>query len=294
MHALRTIIAQGLTFGSIYAIAAIGFGLIYNTTRAFHIAYGAIGVAGSYVVVTLAANGPLTKLMWSTLLAIAVAYAITVFVFAFLYRPVQNREGGRLAVFVISLGVTFAVEPIITLWRGAGTRSFGFSSYLRLRDIAGLPISYLAIAVVVMGVLAIVGLQLALKHTNWGFELQGLASNPELAELVGTRKVRVIGLMLLIASGLGTIAALLLGMYTVVTPSGGTSLALLASVAVIAGGVGSYTGAYLLALVLGVLQAVMSYVLPGAWTTVGVYAAVLLLILLRPTGVGRGWVTSAV
>jgi branched-subunit amino acid ABC-type transport system permease component len=61
---------------------------------------------------------------------------------------------------------------------------------------------------------------------------------------------------------------------------------------VIAGGVGSYTGAYAFALTIGFLQALTSYVLPGAWTTVGVYGAILLLILLRPSGLGRGWKTA--
>ncbi len=292
MNALSVILVQGLTFGSIYAVAALGFGLVYNTTRAFHIAYGAISVAGSYLVVSLAPAGPLPKLLAATALAVAATFGITAGVFAGLYRWVQDREGGRLAVFVISLGVAFAIEPVIVLIAGAQVRTFQMPAYLKLYQVAGLHISVMALVVIAAGILAVTGLRLALSHTRWGFQLQALAANPELAELVGSRRRRVIAWMLLAASGLGTVAALLLGIYTEVTPNGGTSLALVAAVAVIAGGVGSYTGAYAFALTVGFLQALTSYVLPGAWTTVGVYGAILLLILLRPSGLGRGWKTA--
>src|SRR5260370_15247961 len=207
MNAVSVILVQGLTFGSIYAVAALGFGLIYSTTRDSHIASGAISVVGAYLIVSLAPAGPWPKLLAATALAVGATFAITAAVFAGLYRWVQDREGGRLAVFVISLCVAFAIEPLIVLIAGAQVRTFRMPGYLKLYQVAGLHVSVMALVVIAVGILAVTGLRLALSHTRWGFQLQALAANPELAELVGSRRRRVVTWMLLAATALGPVAA---------------------------------------------------------------------------------------
>jgi branched-chain amino acid transport system permease protein len=293
MNALGVIVVQGLTFGSIYAVSALGFGLVYNTTRAFHIAFGSIGLVGAYVVVALSPRGSLWQLLLALAAGAVVAAALTAGAFG-LYSLVNRRRDGQLAVFVVSLGISFALEPLIVLTRGADPVPFGRPDLLAQHAVLGMRVSYLAVGSVVGGLLLLGLVKWLFGRTRWGFQVKGLAANPELAALVGVKARGVLLGVLALAGTFGTIAAVMLGMLTQVTPTGGTAVTLVAAVAVIAGGVGSYTGAYLFGLVFGLLQAVMATLLPGGWVTVGVYAAILLLILLRPTGLGRGILTKAV
>jgi branched-chain amino acid transport system permease protein len=281
---LEIIITQGLTFGSIYGLAALGFGILYHTTKVFHVAYGAIGVLGSFVAVSLNTSGSVVPLVLSLLAGVGVAFAVTLAAFAGLYRFMERRGADRLTVFVASLGLGFAIEPLIVLAFGPEIRSYAIAGLLEPRNVLGLQLSDLAIATILLAFGTLGVLSLALARTRWGYQVRALASNRELSSLVGART----GVTLLGVYAVGgfccAAAATLLGMFTNVTPTGGTTLALYAAIAVIAAGVESYVSGFLLAMALGLLQPTMSFAVSSEWATVGVFGVALVAILVAPTG----------
>ena len=124
----------------------------------------------------------------------------------------------------------------------------------------------------------------ALAHTRWGYQVRALASNRELSQLVGARTDVTLFGVYAVGGLCCALSASLLGMFSNITSAGGTSLALYAGVAVIAGGLQSYAGGWFLAVLLGFLQPLMSVLISSSWATVGVFGTVLVLILLRPAG----------
>src|SRR3954451_13692542 len=124
MDEFQVIVAQGLRLGCLYGRAALGFAILYHTTKGFHIAYGAIGVYGSFVAVVLYSGGGGIELILSMAAGIAAAIALTVAVFNGPYRLLENKGADRLTVFVCSLGIAYSIPPILILVFGPDIRSY--------------------------------------------------------------------------------------------------------------------------------------------------------------------------
>jgi len=284
MDTFQVIVAQGLTFGCLYGLAALGFAILYHTTKVFHIAYGSIGVLGSFVAVWLYSGDSTGKLIISVLAGAAAAFVLTFAVFAGPYRFMERRGADRLAVFVASLGVAYSIPAVLILVFGPEIRSYTIPGLLKVRDVLGLPLTSLGFITIGLSVATLGGLTLALARTRWGYQVRALASNRELSQLVGARSELTLLGVYAVGGLCCAVSASLLGMFSNITSAGGTSLALYAAVAVIAGGLQSYAGGWFLAVLLGFLQPIMSFLISSQWAPVGVFGTVLLLILIRPAG----------
>jgi branched-subunit amino acid ABC-type transport system permease component len=285
MHVLVQSIIDGLVFGAIYAIAGLTFGLIYDVTKVFHIAFGSIGTLGTYVAVALAgSNGSLAHIVSSVALGALVAGAATVAVVVLVYRPLIRRGADSGATFVSSLGLATLIEALVILGFGANDRSFSVDSFVRRHDVGGFGISNFHVVGVGLAVVVVIALILLVDHTRFGHQLRAVASSREQADLVGIRSGVVATTACALAGALSVIAFVLVGMNGAVVATGGTQLTLFAVLAVIAGGVGRFWGTAILGFALGVLSGVSGTVFPGQWSATAVFVCALVLILLRPRG----------
>jgi branched-chain amino acid transport system permease protein len=282
MDELQVIVAQGLTFGCLYGLAALGFAILYHTTKIFHIAYGAIGVFGSFVALYSGGGG--LGLIVSLAAGVAAAIVLTIAVFNGPYRFLEHKGADRLSIFVCSLGIAYAIPSILILAFGPEIRSYSIPALLKVRDVLGFPFSNLSFITVGLGAVSLVALTAALARTRWGRQVRALGANRELSQLVGARTDMTLLGVYAVGGVCCALSASLLGMFTNITSAGGTSLALYAAVAVIAGGLQSYVGGFFLAVALGFLQPIMSYLISSTWATVGVFGVVLLVILVKPAG----------
>jgi branched-subunit amino acid ABC-type transport system permease component len=281
-------IVQGLVFGSIYAIAAIGFGLVYHTTGVFHIAYGAILVLGTYVVVTLGVGLPPLATLGAGVAGALVAIAVSLAVYVGVYLVLERRGASSMIVFVASLGVSMVIQAAVLIVFGAAVRNFEAPELIRVHFAGGVGISYLGIATITAGAVVLMVVLWLMNRTRWGFQVQALASNRLLAEGIGIRPWRVIVTVYSLAATLSVVAGVLLGMTTSVVAPMGTNLALMAAIAVLMGGSQSYLGAYAGGLIIGVFGAVAATLLPGEWGVTAVFSLFLVVILLRPRGLLSG------
>ena len=274
----------GLVYGSIYGIAALGFGLIYSTTRIFHIAYGSFAILGTYVVTSVTMSGPVL-LVLAVVAGIAATVLATALAYRVVYAFIQKRGGNQGILFVASLGLALIVQAGILLGFGSAPRAFGFDSWLQVHAAVGVHYSYLGLAAIGLGLMTCLGLAGLLGRTTWGFKVLGLSSNEEQAFLVGINTKVVTMSAWMLAASLSLVAALLLAMNTTLTASAGTELTLFAWIAVVCAGIGRFVGAYVIGLGLGLVQAIVGVAIPGEWGTTAVFIAFLAMLIARPQGI---------
>jgi len=285
MHLLLQSVINGLIIGSIYAIGAVTFGIIYDLTKVFHLAFGAIGMLGAYVAVSVAGtSGGVTTMIEACLLGVLATAATTIVTVTFVYDPLVRRGADSGITFVASLSLELLLSGGILLIFGPTVRTFSVAGFLVQHDIGGYEFSSFYLFVVVVLLVIAVSLSWVLTHTRTGNQIRAIASNREQAQLVGIQTRLLIAGACAVAGGLSAVAFILQGMQGNISDADGTELTLFAVLAVLAGGIGSIGGPIIVGLAIGVVGSVTVTVLPGQWSTTVIFLAATLLILTRPRG----------
>jgi len=283
---LLQILANGFVSGCLYAILAVSFGLIYNTTRVLHIAHGGTYTAGVYFcyLFLIVKGWPL----WVAVgLAVFLSSVLGVVMELALYAPLVRRGGSPLVAFLSSLGLYVAMVNVIALFFGNETRVLrpGIEKIYHLGTVT---LTRTQLAQVVVAFVLLPAFVLFLRHTIWGKLIRAVRDNQTLASVLGINVQSVrIGVFAL-GSALAGLAAVLAGLDIGMDPQGGMPALLTAAVALIVGGVGTFEGPVIGGFLLGFLQSLMVWKLSTRWTDALTFAVLILVLLLRPSGiVGR-------
>ncbi|MEN9903620.1 MAG: hypothetical protein RLZZ555_185 [Pseudomonadota bacterium] len=275
------LIVQGLLLGGLYALFAQGLSVMFGVMRLTNIAQGDFIVMAAFAAIVLAqllGNQPLWVALALVPLGFALGYG--------LQRGLLNRTLGRdpLPSLVVTFGLSiviqnalqeiFSADPRSLLVEGLGTRSL---------DLAGISIGLLPLLILVLALACTLGLQLLFNRTSLGRAFRAVSDDREIAELMGLDARKVYAMATGIAFGLIALAGLLQAMRTTVAPSDGPMLLLFAFEAVIIGGMGSFWGTLVGALVLGVTQQVGFQVDPG-WGLWFGHLVFLVVLVVRPQG----------
>ena len=275
--------ATGLVVGSLYALCALGWGLIYGTTLHFHVAHGAVFTLAAYY-----AYSAQKFLGWPLPAAVAGAIAAAalsgLLIDLLIYQPLERRGAIRTTLFIASLGLLTLIENLLAIiftpdplrmdvGRLADSVQFGPVFLTRLHLVS--------VATAILGFLALMAF---LKYSLWGRAIRAVSSSPEMARTVGIDLKRVHLLTYAVGSAVSAPAGILVAMDVGVEPYRGTTFVLLASVAVIMGGIGSIPGALLGALFLALLENLGVWKIPSEWQSTISFGVFLLFIVLRPRG----------
>ena len=282
---------NGLVYGGIYAVAAFGFALVYFTINVFHVAYGAILAAGAMTAVAWTGADRIGGLPVGCLVGALVAIVLSCAVYLLVYRPMSARGASTLSLFVASLGASLVLLAGILFVFGPNPRNFDLDAAMKYHEVATLNISWLGLACIAAGALAFALVHILGTRTLIGQQMRAVASNKQLAELRGISVTKVILVVFALSGIFALVAGVLLGATTSVTPDFGTSITLLASIAVLVGGNGSYLGTYVGAIFIGVVASVSAQFLPGQWSSVMVFGAFIVVVLIRPNGLLAGRTT---
>jgi branched-chain amino acid transport system permease protein len=282
MHLLLQLLVQGLAAGALYAVLGLSFGLIFNTTRLFHFAHGAIMPLGAYTVY-LAVSRLALPLPLAMLLAMAIVAAAGMACELFIYRPLRRRGAPPLLWFLASFAVLVIAQNALLLIFGGVSVTLRSGAVGSLQ-IVGLRVSELAIWKIVAGVSATLAVAGMLYRTRVGKELRAIVSNPEMARVAGIEVERSYLIAYAVGSALtvpeGAIALFDQG----VSPDLGEMPLLIATVAVFAGGIGSFMGGALGGLVLGLVAALSIYWTNSSLQMTLALGAITTFLLLRPSG----------
>ena len=272
---------SGITKGSIYAVVAIGFNLIYSATGILNFAQGEFVMLGGMIAVTLAHYVPLP-------VAIAGAVGLTALVGCLLellfFRKLQRHSLLHLIVITIGLSIVLQ-EAALHVWdekvRSLPYFSGNEASSLRL---FGAAISPQVLWVLGAVAVAVLGLHGFLKYTLHGQAMRACSSNPEAAMLAGINLRNMRTLSFGLSAALGALAGCVVSPITMTHYEMGAPLAIKGFAAAILGGLGNPTAAVLGGLVVGVLESVSVSWLPAAYNDVTAFAILLLVLFVRPHG----------
>src|SRR5215208_3532694 len=273
---LLQLLVDGLQLGALYALMAVGFAVIFGSTRVFHYAHGTTYVIIGYLFYWLAER---LHVPWWLAAAFA-AFAGVVFGVAldrYVYRPIQRDEGSFFTVFVASFGIGVVAENIIIILFGASFVSIS-TPLTRAADVGGgIVVSYLGIFSVLAGGLLFTFLNWFLARTDVGVALRALSENPELVRGFGLNPRKLSQY----AFALGSLVATCV---TGLTPTAGHRVVLISIAASIIGGIGSLRGAGLGGLILGLAESLAVWKLSTGWSEAVAFVILLGFILARPSG----------
>ncbi|RIK75212.1 branched-chain amino acid ABC transporter permease [candidate division KSB1 bacterium] len=280
---MSQIIVNGLLAGSVYALIALGFSIIYSTVRFFHFAHGAVYTAGAYFTYLYFI---LFKMPFAAAVALAVLSAalLGVAIEFLVYKPIKGQKASGTILLIASLGVSIILQNLISLFFGDDTKTIRTSEVREGLNVLGARITPVQIAIILTSLLLFALTYIILKRSKIGKALRAVANDPELAVVMGLNKDRIIYFTYFVGSALAAIAAILISLDIDMTPLMGFQAMLYGVVAVVIGGLGNILGAYLGGLLLGLAQHLGVWYISSQWQDAIAFVILILFLLFRPQG----------
>ena len=284
MNLLNSLIS-GLSLGSVYAIIALGYTMVYGISKMLNFAHGDIIMVGGYVsfvmVMYVGINGWL-----ALLIAMGACTLLGITIERLAYRPLRGT--GSLAVLITAIGVSYFLQNMALLIWGANPRVFpsllkGFDP-IRLGG-GKLIITPESIFTITVTILIMIVLTLFVSKSKAGKAMRAVSEDNETAQLMGINGNRSISLTFAIGSALAAVAGVLMcSAYPVLMPTTGAMPGIKAFTAAVFGGIGSIPGAMIGGLILGVIEIFAKSYVSTELSDAIVFACLILVLLIRPTG----------
>ena len=276
---------NGITLGSIYAIVALGFTLVFGVLGIINMAHGEIFMVGAFMGVV--ATGVLGWPLW---LAFVVAISVTAILGYLLeritLRPLRGKKGvSHLAPLISTIGVSILLENLSHHFFGAGNQPFRTPFAEISIQIGSITVYVVQIVIFAISIVLMMGLSFWLAKTKAGKALRATAENLETASLLGVDTKRIIVLTVVIASAMGGIAGILVGMaFNSVSPQMGLAIGLKGLAIIILGGMGNVKGAMAGGLILGLSETFLVAYGDSGYRDAIAFIMIIVILLLRPQG----------
>lgn len=277
---------NGLSLGSVYAIIALGYTMVYGIAKMLNFAHGDVIMVGAFVVFLSMKDAGINALV-SVLISMAVCTVLGVVIEKVAYRPLRNANSS-LAVLITAIGVSYLLQNLALLIFGADTKSFTSVVSMKPLKLFGgqVSISGEAIVTIIACVVIMIGLTLFVNKTKAGQAMQAVSEDKGAAQLMGVNVNATISLTFAIGSALAAVAgALMCSAYPNLTPYSGTMPGIKAFVAAVFGGIGSIPGAMIGGLLIGVIEIIGKAYISSQMADAIVFAILVIVLLVKPTGI---------
>lgn len=282
---------NGLQTGSVYALVALGYSMVYGIILLLNFAHGDIIMVGAYTAFYAMTAFHLHPIL-SVVLAVVTSTLLGVVIEKVAYTPL--RSAPRLSLLITAIGISFLLENGAQLLFGADTKSMdtlvpGNVSF------GSVTISYTAILTIIVAVIAMVALTLFVQKTKLGKAMRAVSEDMGAAQLMGISLNKTISFTFAVGSALAGIGSVLyLCAYSQASPTMGSMLGLKAFVAAVLGGIGSIPGAMIGGFAIGLLEALVAAVGLSVWKDAVVFAILIVVLLVKPSGIMGHPVTEKV
>ena len=276
-------LVNGIILGSIYALLALGYTMVYGIIKLINFAHGDIYMIGAFV--GYYAINSLKMNFWIALVFSMIVCAILGVVIEFLaYRPLRNST--RISALITAIGVSFFLEYIMVYFVGADTRSFPQSIKVHTSHLGSISVTNVQLLILVVALVLMVALQLIVKKTKMGKAMRAVSVDSDAAELMGISVNNTISFTFALGSSLAGAAGVLIGLYyNSIEPLMGMTPGIKAFVAAVLGGIGIIPGAALGGFVIGILETLSTAIGLSSYRDAIVYGVLIVILLLRPAGI---------
>ena len=280
---IAQIIINGLIAGFLWGLVALGFSIIYSTARFLHAAHAATYLVGAYTGILLMRNASVTG-GTAILAAMGIAVALGILIEIGIYRPLRKAGSSSSILFLSSLASVIITQNIVGLIFGSEIQVARRYAERDSIQVLGARISsWQALSVGIAASLFIITWGLV-RFTQIGRKTCAIATDPDLAEIVGINRGITLMLTICFGSALAGGAGFLICYDTGVTPISGFGVLLIGVTAAIVGGIGSIPGAMLGGLLVGIAQHLSVWKIPPQWQDAIVFLILILFLFVRPQG----------
>jgi branched-chain amino acid transport system permease protein len=274
---------NGLRLGSIYALIALGYSMVYGIILLLNFAHGDIIMVGGYIALIVISAGLSPAL--AVALAILGCVLLNCLIEKVAYKPL--RKAPRISILITAIGVSLLLENLAQLIWGADPRSFPYTKIIPSinYEIAGLKISLATIVTIVVAVASMIVLTVLVQRTRMGKAMRAVSEDMGAAQLMGINVNATVTFTFAIGAALAGIGAILYCCYVPqIKPTTGYLLGMEAFVAAVLGGIGSIPGAMLGGFAIGMAEVAVNALGLTTWTNAVVYVVLIIVLLVKPTG----------
>ncbi len=280
-----TYLINGISLGSVYAIIALGYTMVYGIAKMLNFAHGDIIMVGCYVVFTAVSTMGLSPII-GIVLSVIICTALGVVIEGIAYKPL--RKASKLAVLITAIGVSYFLQNVALLIFGANTKSFTSIVSVPAMVLAGgqIKLTGETIVTILSCIIIMIVLSIFIKKTRVGQAMLAVSEDQGAAQLMGINVNGIISLTFAIGSALAAIAGMLLcSAYPSLTPYTGAMPGIKAFVAAVFGGIGSIPGAFIGGILLGVIEILSKAYISSQLSDAIVFGVLILVLLVKPTGI---------
>ena len=280
-HFIQTLIS-GLSLGSIYALIALGYTMVYGIAKMLNFAHGDIIMIGAYAGIIAVGQMNLPTLA-AVLLSILICALLGVLIEFLAYKPL--RQAPPLSVLITAIGVSYFLQNLALILFGSQQKAYPTLAVMSHYTIGGVTVDGISILTLLVTAIIMVVLTFFINKTRLGKAMRAVSEDKAAASLMGISVNGTITLTFAIGSALAAVASIFYGMsYVYIKPTTGAMPGIKAFTAAVFGGIGSVPGAMLGGILLGVIEQLSKTYISTLWSDAIVFGVLVLVLVVKPTG----------
>ena len=280
-HFIQTLIS-GLSLGSIYALIALGYTMVYGIAKMLNFAHGDIIMIGAYAGIIAVGQMNLPPLA-AVLLSILICALLGVLIEFLAYKPL--RQAPPLSVLITAIGVSYFLQNLALILFGSQQKAYPTLAVMSHYTIGGVTVDGISILTLLVTAVIMVVLTFFINKTRLGKAMRAVSEDKAAASLMGISVNGTITLTFAIGSALAAVASIFYGMsYVYIKPTTGAMPGIKAFTAAVFGGIGSVPGAMLGGILLGVIEQLSKTYISTMWSDAIVFGVLVLVLVVKPTG----------
>ncbi|MGN0668554.1 MAG: branched-chain amino acid ABC transporter permease [Angelakisella sp.] len=280
-HFIQTLIS-GLSLGSIYALIALGYTMVYGIAKMLNFAHGDIIMIGAYAGIIAVGQMNLPPLA-AVLLSILICALLGVLIEFLAYKPL--RQAPPLSVLITAIGVSYFLQNLALILFGSQQKAYPTLAVMSHYTIGGVTVDGISILTLLVTAVIMVVLTFFINKTRLGKAMRAVSEDKAAASLMGISVNGTITLTFAIGSALAAVASIFYGMsYVYIKPTTGAMPGIKAFTAAVFGGIGSVPGAMLGGILLGIIEQLSKTYISTLWSDAIVFGVLVLVLVVKPTG----------
>lgn len=276
---------NGLATGSYYMLLAVGLSIIFGILGICHFAQGAVAIMGGYACLYL-----MNYLQIDFFLAIFISMIVVGLVGMIVCKTAYGTvlESNSVNAFIIALGLSTVIENLMTIFIGAQQVSIktSYTDVIRFGD--NLSISEIRVLIIVVSFALVLALYLYMKHAKFGKAIRAMSQNKDASKLMGINTSLIISLVFFISSLMAAVSGAFMGAQFSIYPSSGTNAIMKGFAVLVLGGLGSFQGAIVGAMIIGVVESMAAMYISSIFKDMYCFVLMIIVLLIYPKGLFGG------